>query len=328
MKRVCDRTESNRRMDHRKQQKRDMELIRGLLMLHEFGSNYRAEIKELSGKIGQASRRLKLDFVKIAEQIRQSQPIFKTDLFSGLAKTAESTRKIAKLPDPIRQFRTDWAKLAESARQFEAKLPDKLKTLAKHGWFISLWTPTAAISHWSSLFERDKVEEGHQVLCRYFNQELPNIERRITGDFPRRATILKKAFKAHRQGDYELSIPVFLAQADGIARDAIAKAVPGFSVFSKRSVFKNLTKQYITDYVGEEFITRQLVDVVLEKLPLTANENDSKVTQEVLNRHTILHGTNTSYANERNSCRAISVLEYSSIFHSILLFAKIGKRSS
>jgi hypothetical protein len=216
---------------------------------------------------------------------------------------------LAFFPDTI-----DWAKIAEQIGQFEAGYPEQLRVLALHGWFVSSNLPIKAIYPLASFFKDGRIEEGHQTLCWYYNKELADIESALAGNFPKRAIILKKAFSAHRKGDFELSIPVFIAQADGIARDIIAKEMKRFSVYSKQNKFRDTIQNFINDCKNKNLLVSELLKVAVIDMPLNVSEGNPMITTEVLNRNEILHGMNTSYATQLNSYRAISWLEYISHF--------------
>ena len=212
----------------------------------------------------------------------------------------------------------DWAKVADAIHEYKAGFPEQLRMLALHGWFISAWhTPMRAIYPLADSFRSGKIEEAHQTLCWHFKQVLPEIEDDLIARFPERAVIIRKAFGAHRTGDFELSIPVFLAQADGISRDVIAKEMPRFSVYSKQDKFRNVTQNFIDQFVKEELVTRDILQVALIEMPLNVSEGSSMLKGEVLNRNAILHGMNTTYATSLNSYRAISWLQFVSYFQTM-----------
>jgi hypothetical protein len=264
-----------------------------------------AEAEQVSGL--QAA--LKELNIKAAEAARQYKHAFKAIDWD---KTAES----------IRQTRVklagDFAKISESFRRFKTGLPDKLKTLAMHGWFIYGYrTPCKVIFPIASLFETGRIDEGNQAMCWHFNNVLSDIEADLTERFPKRALILKKAFAARRADNYELSIPVLLAQADGIARDTIGQGIRNFSITSKRHEIKHAIETFIGKNAKEELFAGEILGVVLLQLPLNVSEDNAMLSGEVLNRHQILHGANTAYATPLNSCRAISWLDYVSYFHTI-----------
>ena len=227
-------------------------------------------------------------------------------------KAAEAVRQIhAKIA-------ADSAKLADSVRLFKAGLPDKLTTLAMNGWFIyGFRTPSQAIYPIASMFETGRVNRGNQVMCSHFNDVAPDIEADLTKRFSKRAVILKRAFEAHKAGNYELSIPVLLAQADGIARDTIGQNIPKFSVYTQFEPKKKEIRKAIDEFACEALLGSEILDVLLIKMPLNASEGDVELIKGVLNRNQILHGVDTDYATLTNSCRAISWLDYVSYFHKL-----------
>jgi hypothetical protein len=55
-----------------------------------------------------------------------------------------------------------------------------------------------------------------EAFVRHYEEEAPNLLGALVAQHPARESILRKCVTAHKRGDYELSVPVFLAQADGI----------------------------------------------------------------------------------------------------------------
>jgi hypothetical protein len=183
-----------------------------------------------------------------------------------------------------------------------------LKTLAQHGWFISAsYTPVAWIYPLARLFDAGEKEKANRRLRTHFNRRLGEIESGLVADFPRRKKILQKAFRAHRDCNYELCIPVFLAQADGIARDVIG--VPKFSIYSRQPLKMAKLKEFVDSLIFNDF-QREILELVLFTIPLNASSEDSLVPKGYLNRHEVLHGIETNYASATNSYRAISWLQY------------------
>ncbi|MGO8932046.1 MAG: hypothetical protein ACLQU3_34790 [Limisphaerales bacterium] len=225
-----------------------------------------------------------------------------------MTRVAEATAKCNKLCEP------EFIKAAEGMRKCMAVLPTRLRIMAEHGWFISGGHIQTRVAHLlADTFQNGRVDEANKTMCWHINQILPKVEESLVKDFPRRATIIGKAFAAHRSRDYELSIPVLLSQADGIAREAIAESSRGFSITSRKKEFQSVVRQFIDENAGS-FISHDILQVILEQLPLNASEGDQKLKPGVLNRNAILHGTDTAYATELNSCRAISWIEFASRF--------------
>jgi hypothetical protein len=197
------------------------------------------------------------------------------------------------------------------------KFNEPLKTLAENGWFISWWnTPVALIYPLARLFESGQTERANRRLRNHFAEQIASTECRLRKQFPRRATILQKAFTAHRCRDYELSIPVFLIQADGVAREII-----GGDVYSRQAEKRQKLKTFVASITFDEF-QKEIIELLLLPMPLNASTGDSTLIKGVLARHEILHGTQTKYASATNSYRAISWLQYVAAFEEQKDFAK------
>ena len=197
------------------------------------------------------------------------------------------------------------------------KFNEPLKTLAENGWFISWWdTPLAWVYPLARLFENRQAEHANRRLRNHFAKQIASIEAILSQQFPHRAAILKKAFAAHRCRDYELAIPVFLIQADGIAREII-----GGDVYSRQAKKRQKLKTFVESNTFDE-LQKEIIELLLLPLPLNASTGDSMLIKGVLTRHEILHGNQTDYASATNSYRAISWLQYVATFEEQKDFAK------
>lgn len=164
----------------------------------------------------------------------------------------------------------------------------------KFGWFPFPQIPLSALGFNINAENIDVVMETE------IEDALEEIENDIYRLNPEREKILQDAFWAHREGRYTLSIPVFLAQADGIAHE-----VKSVSAFSRQrgsrlmdKVEKNKEKRFFSDICAE----------LLVENSAEIRANSDKVSQNALNRHGVLHGRSTSYPSKKNSSKAIAFL--------------------
>jgi hypothetical protein len=208
------------------------------------------------------------------------------------------------------QFAETGAKIAEAIQRIDQTLPSNVRELARHGWFISWWhTPLPALYPIAELFRAGKVDDGHRHLCDHFNDICAEITKDLVASFPSRSSILQSAFAAHDSGAFALSVPVFLTQADGIAREIL-----GVSVYTRRGQVRK-TMSAAIQRIDPAGIDEPILRLVLEDLPLTASDDSPDYLPDSLNRHAILHGTDVNYATRINSLRAISWLQYAAHFH-------------
>jgi hypothetical protein len=140
---------------------------------------------------------------------------------------------------------------------------------------------------------------------------LEYIETLLCQLFSHRAGPLKQAFEAHRGENYYVSIPVFLAQADGISHELFGK-----SVYSRyhRDEKPRKGKSGAGNPIYRDIIDgKQLGDYWMAYLesyrnPSPLNARSGERDTNPLNRHAILHGESTTYGTYINSLKAISFL--------------------
>lgn len=194
--------------------------------------------------------------------------------------------------------------IGQQFRELPQIIRDRLSSLLRHGWFIDPDMSFPDIHPLSKFFDSGDVETAEAWLIDYYRGNADTIEQKLLAAFPARATVLSSAFKAHRQGDYALSVPVFLLQADGICQECTG----GRQLFSKKDSggVRGLIKQLPEDDLG-----RAMLDVFIEDSDLVRNTHELPSDFNGLNRHKVLHGIDSGYGSEVNSLRAMSLLNYS-----------------
>lgn len=121
----------------------------------------------------------------------------------------------------------------EIGRAFH-ELPERnreaLRVLAANGWYFDPELPFSGLFQVADLFEEGEEEQANQMLCTHFEQRLSDIQETIRKRFPNRARVLGAALDSHLRGDYALSIPVLLAQSDGICHELV-----GAQLYARRN---------------------------------------------------------------------------------------------
>lgn len=177
--------------------------------------------------------------------------------------------------------------------------------LAENGWFISNWeTPLSLLHAAARDLRQNRTDRGDALMARHFRDILPTIERQASELFLERALILKKAFAAHQAGDFELSIPVILAQADGVGHEVF-----GVSPYSRHQGKISM----LSDFVRKLRISEDEADyfkIVTHLLPMNAGPIERSQYSSPLNRHLVLHGISTAYATEINGLKASAWLQF------------------
>ncbi|MCD4818838.1 MAG: hypothetical protein K8S23_09115 [Candidatus Cloacimonetes bacterium] len=110
---------------------------------------------------------------------------------------------------------------------FSKRLIEKYKLLSvmlsDEGWYLDYGLAPKTLSglYISQITNNTAVLDIYMMT--FYKKKLNRIIKYFKIKFKNRFLILKKAFKAHKNGDYELSIPVFLTQIEGIFYDLTQK---------------------------------------------------------------------------------------------------------
>lgn len=210
--------------------------------------------------------------------------------------------------DYIEKVRLDAQKVVQNAvneriraTKFAKKTEKALHYLGENGWFLDFDMGTSAIG----VLARKEltVEELDTYLSEYFANKLEEIEKSIIVKHPCREKIIRAAFKAHKNGDYELSIPVILTQIDGIGFETL-----GHSFFKRKNEIPKSTK-FVEDQIVES-LHKALLYPLTQDLEISRAWSDTEVDFDLLNRPMILHGRNVVYGTRLNSLKVISFINY------------------
>lgn len=236
-----------------------------------------------------------------------------TVLAEGLSQFHEGVRQVAASIQPVAESLASlqqhigpiFAEIARIAQGLPERTRRALATLAQHGWYLDPEMDLPGIADLIQLFERGETTAAHGQLASYFDQRSEAILDALCAAFPSRAKIFISAFKAHKIGEYELSVPVLLAQADGICLE-----LTGVQLYSKRRDGKTTRVSEAIATFNVDSFTAALLHPLTEVFPITFSSHERAGLADILNRHAVLHGESVSYGNRINSCKAISLLAF------------------
>jgi hypothetical protein len=225
-------------------------------------------------------------------------PKFDLPDLSHLATTLE------RLNDSLRGLDTSaFAALQQSFQELPPRIHEAVLLLGLHGWYFDLGMTFPQLWHLQEALSNGNVNEAEEALIEYFERESEEIEQSVAEIFPKRSHLIRAAFGAHRRQEYELSIPVFLTQADGMCKDTINQYL-----FLKKDK-KPQTAVYVEQIVTDGF-RASLLSPLGQTLPISASERERPVGNTALNRHAVLHGESLDYGTKANSLKAISLINY------------------
>lgn len=198
-------------------------------------------------------------------------------------------------------------KFQDEFKQTHPKVKESVIAMINIGWYpdIENFAMSALINFKDQLSENN-ISEVDDALVEYYKDSLPRTREYLVSKHPNREEILNTAFEAHTEGNYILSIPVFLAQVDGIAIDTFRKY---FFIKQKGSTNPQIS-QAIDTMDGLSDLALAILIPLQSSQPLiySLRERGDGFTQ--LNRHQVLHGESLDYGTELNSYKVISLLLY------------------
>ena len=165
-----------------------------------------------------------------AEQLEALQPQLDAAILHA-ARIDDELRQIAEQLGVFSQrvLVAEQAARAHSQQLVKQKLEKEVsEKLSSLGWYVSPHMPYATLEPLMHSVNEDP-EGAVAKIAVYFGSQLDAIEQELVKLRPKRKKLLQDAFEAHRDRKYNLSIPVFLSQADGIWWDQYSQ-----NLFNKR----------------------------------------------------------------------------------------------
>lgn len=225
---------------------------------------------------------MQTDYGKLALKIQQI-----VDAFKAINVFLENNPDFL---DNLKKFLDNWP---------SAFKEDWVK-VARYGWYLNWETPIDIVS---------VVNNGQEALDAYMLSHLRDdwngLTSRIVELCPERFTVFKAAFKLHEENNYIASIPLFLAQSDGICAQYL-----GAFLFAEHD--KRIEKVKEISEINSDIFLASLLDILTVKTQIGASIDKSSLDKKSLgpNRNGILHGSlkHIDYGNEINSYKSFSLL--------------------
>ncbi len=256
---------------------------------------------------------------------RSIEPFFKScfgltipAFLEGLAILQTYAKKLAPSLTALAQI--DWADAKRRLDELPTKSKEAMVLASSKGWFFG-WHES--LGELMALVEKIAViEQPHtdEFMGQYYRNNLENFTSELVERHPNRAAVIKAAVRAHSAfgtDGYFLSIPVFIAQADGLLTE-----IAGVKSATMK-VSKNMQELQASKALREKLGTDQealdLIHPILKLHELdfmkSAREREkaeraSGEAFSALNRHQVIHGESWDYGTEINSLKAFSFLAF------------------
>lgn len=196
---------------------------------------------------------------------------------------------------------------------FEVTLPAQYKVLndelAKVGWHLDYDMAPKTVSE-IFLLDLKECSYLNDFMVKYYRNSWKTIANSIQKLYPERRNFIELAFTSHKRKEYELSIPAFIIQSEGICYDLTDKDL--FSIGPMSEKRKEQPKHWVQEQQLPAFKSSFLEPLANNKYSSQQIKNRN-IYPHSLNRNEILHGRSLTYPTELNSYKAISLLNYIAI---------------
>lgn len=252
----------------------------------------------------------------LAQAIQKHAPHIQESLVSFGNWLSEIGTQIA----PVIQWvaSVDWKHVQERLEGFPEASSQAMKVASREGWFFNWQGGFQDVMELTeSIREASSASDIDTILMAYYNDYWDYYSELLAEKYPARKTAIHAAINAHRSlapAGYSLSIPVFLAQADGIFSE-----VTGIPSAMDKVKGQNLIKgsQWLSIQIGadEKAMGSLLPALELHELDIlksqgarNAKARETGKVFDALNRHQVMHGEVSDYGTEINSMKAFSFL--------------------
>ncbi len=212
----------------------------------------------------------------------------------------------------LKQDPEHWADLLDDHERHIAVVAGTVRAFAERGWAPTMQMPLRVYEPALELAADGDMDGAEQVLVEGWQDLLgrpwPTKRLLVFGEpsgayndvFRHRHRLVEKAFQHHRDGAYEASIPIMLAQIDGLCRDVTDK-----------DFFDDGKK-------GESLVDDGTLAGLDEGLPVARawfNKRARRTSWDGRgSRHAVVHGRELAYDTQENSTKALvlmlSVIEW------------------
>jgi hypothetical protein len=232
--------------------------------------------------------------------------IWSDQLLAALSKAMPYLEAMARL---------NWDEVEKRLSEAPVRSKEAMAAAALQGWHFSWLGSVAGTLDLIESLTGATVETIDEVMVSHYRENLDWYVKELVAKYPHRASPIEAAARAHKVSEewgFLLSVPVFLAQADGVFGELSQQHMPlgkeGRSGKVKGSIWLEQT-------LAGDIPALDLVDPIvgLHQLDILKNKSQREVEDgeryfDALNRHQVMHGEISDYGTEINSFKAFSLL--------------------
>ncbi len=191
--------------------------------------------------------------------------------------------------------------------------------LGQRGWFVAGSLSARQYQSLKKAIKQDKETEIEDFMVQHVRSITDNTASAAYVKWPHRRAILSDAFDAHSKKLYTLSVPVILAQADGMAFELLN----AFLFTNHSGKIGDKAEAMIEKECKQRPLAQSWLGLLTEAsgLQVSTKTRDEQIDTGMpvspLNRHGVLHGIDYDYPKECNSLRAIALVYFLNWVHEI-----------
>ena len=192
--------------------------------------------------------------------------------------------------------------VAKALKAYPDNMREGLAAMSQSGWYLDLEMGMSEPWRFKQAVDSGREADAEAEMVEHFEARAAGIHGELIQAYPRRREIFDAAFDAHLRGQYLVSIPVLLAQVDGICFD-LANA--HFFMGRERSKVAAHAMQFAGSQIARAFLAP-----LESEMTIALSEKARPPGFTGFNRHMVIHGESVDYGTKENSLRAISLLNY------------------
>ena len=194
--------------------------------------------------------------------------------------------------------------IVETFRNLPEACRESWVLAARQGWYVNWYTPFPIVSKINNSTQID-LKLNHLML-EHLKGDFESISSEIMAACPERREILECAFNLLKDNNYIASIPLLLAQIDGICADII-----GTNFFTDKEKRPEKIEEFKST---QDHLVSVLLDLLTLNTQFSAGIRCSSSQKKLLapNRHGIMHGSrkHLDYGTETNGYKTFSLLAF------------------
>ena len=239
---------------------------------------------------------------------------------NSMVRLVSSAKNLESILDSAMKTKRFIEKFKRDNKQIATWFEDVIRGyLAQRGWFVAGSLYRSQYQALKKAIEQGKEAEIEDFMMQHVRSITNHTAFDADAKWPHRRGILADAFDAHSKKLYTLSVPVMLAQADGMALDIFG----AFLFTDGKGKIAKKAKAIIEGQIAQRPLAKSFLGLLLDGsgLRVSTEKRDNLkavgLSWSPLNRHGVLHGIDCDYPKECNSLRAIALIDFLNWVHGI-----------